>query len=95
MPVDTRLLLSNLYSYRDALVRHIDALSNDFSEMERQWAGFTAVYQGEAADQFRSHWERTTQRFREYVDRTGRIQRVLQERIEYLEEYNRQSQDLA
>jgi uncharacterized protein YukE len=63
--------------------------------MEASWHRFSAVYQGDAADQFRAHWQRTVDRFHEYIQRTESISTVLEERIEHLRQVNRTDSTLS
>jgi len=86
---DTRILLAGLEEYRTSLQRHLIELRTEFSQLENRWHSFSGVYEGDAADQFRAQWLRTTERFREYVQRTEAIAAILDERIDHLREVNR------
>ncbi len=87
--VDTRSLLKGLEDYRKSLDRHLKELNTEFRVMEQRSHALNSVYTGDAADEFRKYWSVTTARFREYLTRTQRISAMLDERIEYLREYNR------
>jgi len=50
---------------------------------------FRAVYDGDAAQEFHSGWAKTEVRFREYMYRLQKINKLLEERIAALEEANR------
>ncbi|MBK9926324.1 MAG: WXG100 family type VII secretion target [Anaerolineales bacterium] len=86
---DTRVLLSGLEEYHRVLGMHLSKLTAEFQQLDNTWRNFSAVYEGEAADQFREGWIRTTQRFQEYIEQTQKISMVLNERIEHLREANR------
>jgi uncharacterized protein YukE len=87
--VDTRVLLAGLREYHASLTRHVTELRAEFDVLQTRWQAFSAVYEGDAADQFRAGWIRTVSRFQEYITRTQRIAAILEERIERLEEANR------
>jgi hypothetical protein len=86
---DSRVLLAGLKEYRLSLERHLIQLRDDYNNLERFWLAFSAVYEGDAADQFRAGWLRTAERFNEYLEQTQKIHEILEERIEYLELVNR------
>jgi len=75
---DTRRLLSGLIEYQSALDRHVQSLRQEFDELDLRWQSFSMVYDGDAADQFKYGWDRTTDRFRYYLERTQAIARVLE-----------------
>ncbi len=81
---DSRILLVGLEEYRRVLRRHLSNLTDEFQQLDSTWRHFSAVYEGNAADQFREGWIRTSQRFQEYIDQTQKISVVLDERVEYL-----------
>lgn len=85
---DTKALLAGLIEYRTSLRQHLINLRTEFEHLDNRWRSFDSVYSGDAADQFRAYWERTTERFREYVQRTESIVIILDERIEYLTKYD-------
>lgn len=87
---NTKILLRGLEEYHKTLTQHLRQLQQEFSSMESQWRAFSAVYEGDAADQFRSHWQRTTARFQEYIDQGQSIAKVLDERIIALRAANKQ-----
>jgi hypothetical protein len=91
---DTRQLLAGLIEYRAALERHVQGLRQEYDGLDLRWRSFGAVYEGDAADQFKYGWDRTTSRFRYYLERTTAIARVLDERIEALREANQQESSL-
>lgn len=86
---DSRILLSGLKEYRRSLGTHLSRLTTEFQQLDRIWRQFDRVYQGDAADQFREGWQRTTRRFEDYIEQTDKISRLLDERIADLEQVNR------
>jgi len=92
---NTRLLLNGLEEYRAALRRHLIEVRTEFDGLQRRWHIFSAVYEGDSADQFRSYWLRTVARFEEYVQRGEAIADILDERIEHLREANRTESGLS
>ncbi len=86
---DTRLLLQGLEEYRAGLRRLLIETRTDFDQLQERWRLFSAVYEGDSADQFRAHWQRTAASFEEYVERSEAIAAILDERIEHLREVNR------
>ena len=89
MATDARVLLHGLEEYSRALERHTVMLKLQFNNVDSHWQQFSSVYEGEAADQFRAGWTRTNQNFKEYIEQTDRIQKLLEERIEALREADR------
>lgn len=86
---DSRILLKGLEDYAGVLDWHSSMLNIQFNDLDSHWRTFSSVYDGEAADQFRAHWARTTQNFQEYIQQTERIRGLLRERIEALREADR------
>lgn len=86
---DMRVLLAGLEAYHQCVQRHVTMVRDEFEEVSRYWAALDECFAGNAADEFRPIWENTSQRFREYVEHTAAIQRVLSERIESLREADR------
>lgn len=76
--------------YRSSLESHLSQLRDEYQQLEHRWHSFSSVYEGNAADQFKDGWARTTSRFREYIDRSSSIIRILDERIQYLQDADRQ-----
>lgn len=86
---DTRLLLAGLKEYRHQLTLHLAKLRGEYTQLDNGWRAFSSTYEGDAADQFRERWIRTTRRFEEYIDNTQRIMQILDDRIQALEDANR------
>lgn len=91
---DTRILLAGLEEYHRVLDTHLSKLTDEFQHLTGTWQRFSACYEGDAADQFREGWSRTSQRFQEYIEQTQRISSVLDERIEHLRLANRTEDNL-
>lgn len=86
---DSRALYNGLTNYHDALEMHVKNLASEYQEVENMWHRFSAVYEGDAADQFRANWMRTVSTFQEYITQTEQISRLLEERITALGEADR------
>jgi hypothetical protein len=89
MVVNTKILLARLEEYQLSLRSHLDQVRYDFKDLERRWHFFSSIYEGDAADQFRAGWNRTTAGFESYVSQSQRISEFLEKRIEALRETNR------
>jgi uncharacterized protein YukE len=85
MATDARVLLSGLDEYSRVLEHHTILLKGEFNNLDSHWRQFSSVYEGEAADQFRAGWARTTRNFEEYIEQTDRFKRF-DERIAALRE---------
>lgn len=92
---DTRVLVAGLEEYHRVLGQHASRLSSEFQSLSSVWQHFAAVYEGDAADQFKGGWIRTTSMFDEYLEQTHRIGEVLSARIEALREANRTEDGLV
>jgi len=92
---DSRILLAGLEEYRRVLEKHLSQLTAEYQQLDNSWQKFSAVSEGDYADQFRGGWLRTTQRFQEYIQQTQRIITVLDERIEQLQRVNRAEDGLV
>jgi len=86
---DTKVLLAGLEKYHESLNRHLADLTAEYQQLEGSWRRFSSVYQGTAADQFRANWMRTVTNFQEYITQTGKISKMLEDRIEKLRIVNR------
>lgn len=87
--VNTTQLLQGLDTYQQSLERHLARLTEEFDHLNKRWQALSAVYQGAAADDFRTHWIRTSVGFEEYSHTTARINILLQERIDALRRLDR------
>ena len=81
---DSRALHSGLVNYHQALKEHLLDLTVEYQTLENMWHRFNNVYEGDAAEQFRSNWIRTVVIFQEYISQTERISVLLEERINAL-----------
>ena len=86
---DTRLLLARLEEYSNVLDVHLQQLEAEYRDVTNTWRGFSAVYEGDAADQFRGGWVRTCEGFEAYIRQTRMIRAMLDERIIALRDANR------
>ncbi len=89
MAIDMRVLLKGLEEYSRVLEKHSSLLKLEYNDLDTQWRKLSSVYEGDAADQFRAGWIRTSQNFQDYMRETERIRRILEERIEALREANK------
>jgi uncharacterized protein YukE len=95
LATDSRILLRGLEEYNRVLERHSSMLKMEFDHLDSRWQQFSSVYEGEAADQFRAGWIRTTQNFQEYIEQTERIRVLLRERIDALRDADRAESGLV
>lgn len=86
---DSRALHNGLANYHQALETHLQELTSEYQKMEKTWYRFSAIYDGDAANQFKTNWMRTVSTFQEYITQTEQISRLLEERITALREVNR------
>jgi hypothetical protein len=82
-------LATGLEEYRQTVERCVVQLQREFDEVSCYWLVLSECYEGSAADEFRPIWENTSQRFREYLERTTAIVHVLGERVDSLREADR------
>ena len=85
---DSRILLAGLEEYRSVLERHLSRLTAEYHQLDNTWRQFNDASEGDYANQFRSGWIRTSQRFQEYIEQPQQISIVLDERIEHLRKLN-------
>jgi uncharacterized protein YukE len=86
---DAALLLRGLQDYRTTLDLHLQKLQQEWDQLDRMYAAFRSVYEGDAAREFHTYWLRTRLGFEQYIDGTRRISQVLDERITALIEAER------
>jgi len=87
---DTRLLLAGLEEYHQLLDRHILELQTEYDSLLNVWSAFSSVYEGDAADQFKTGWTRTDFNFKDYIEATRKISKMLEDRISALRDANRE-----
>lgn len=88
---DTRTLINGLREYRDSLKQHGQILKSQFADLQTQWYRLSQIYHGEGADQLRGHWSKTVEFFNDYIDQTQRIHELLLDRLESLEDFDREN----
>lgn len=81
MAINMDDLYNGLNEYKDVLERHISELRGDFDDLSKQWLALSQVYEGQAADQFRTEWNRQSEAFEAYIAAADRILPVLRDRI--------------
>ena len=87
-------LLEGLRNYHEQLNIHLAQLQQEYSDLEMQWNYLDPLFSGDAADQFRGHWQHTVKDFQEYLERAQQTSKELEKRIVYLSNYIRQSDTL-
>lgn len=78
---DVTALRTLLGDYAAALEAHLITVREEFSHLERAWVGLSDVYQGDAAEQFRSVFLGTADRMRTYDTDASALLGLLQQRI--------------
>lgn len=86
---DTTRLLNGLEEYHRRLEQHISQMEQEYQNLDKRWQAFSAVYEGNAAEQFRAGWRKTGEGFRVYIEQGRRIMRILEGRIASLRQANR------
>ncbi len=86
---DMRVLLTGLTDYQNSLGYHLNQVRDEFQQLESRWNALNVVYEGTAADEFRSFWLVTISNFNNYIDQTQQISSILQDRIDALNEADR------
>jgi hypothetical protein len=89
MAANASVLCTLLEEYHKRLTQHLIQMEQECKVLEQRWQNFSTVYQGNAAEQLRAGWQRTTDRFREYMYEGQSIARVLEQRINSLREFDR------
>lgn len=85
---DQSTLLNGLREYRDTLTKHVTQLREGYEIVAREWTAFEHIYEGDAAYEFKDLWMRTGENFQEYMERSQRIIKMLDERIIFLQAAN-------
>ena len=85
---DPTVLGALLADYAAALDAHLVAVREEFSHVERAWVGLSDVYEGEAAEQFRSVFLGTAERMRAYDTDAAALLRLLHERLAALRQFD-------
>ena len=87
---DARRLLAGLKDYHKSLEKHLNKLNSEYQQLDNRWRAFNAVSAGDYADQFRNGWLRTKSQFESYIKQSQKIKAMLDKKIKYLEDFNRQ-----
>jgi hypothetical protein len=75
--------------YQNALSCHLVSAREYFDNVDRAWVGLSYCYAGQGADEFRPAWEETVRRFREYLDQSAQLAKLLEEKSCQLREVDR------
>jgi uncharacterized protein YukE len=89
MGTDVRHLLAALEEYHAALSRQVATLHAELDPLRNSWAALSAVYEGNAAEQFRAGWLRAEHMLQDYLSTASALQPRLSERIEALRQADR------
>lgn len=87
---DTRELIVRLKAYFATLERHLSQVNIGNEQLKNQWLRFNSVSEGNYADQFRTGWEKTQAQFYEYINQSKKIIDLLENRLQYLIEVDRE-----
>lgn len=82
---DTTKLLNGLKEYRKSLDKHARTMQSEHSKLNARWSSLQRVYEGRAASDFKAHWRKTDQVFKDYMAASQRVRKLLDERITALE----------
>ncbi|MGD1957390.1 MAG: hypothetical protein ACFB2Y_00960 [Fulvivirga sp.] len=85
MAINVDKLREGLEQYHDSSKRHLDLLKNDFEVLSNFYHQLAAEYEGQAADQFKASWDRTSTWFESYIELGQQLTKTLKERVEKLE----------
>jgi len=91
MNTNSHALATALDEYQAALARQLATLRGELEPLQRSWGALSAVYEGTAAEQFRSGWQRTERMIEDYLTTAERLQPLLRERLDALRETDRPS----
>ncbi|MBR0560713.1 hypothetical protein [Neokomagataea anthophila] len=92
---DATNLISRLTEYDQALTVHLSVMQDEFRDLERAWAALSDVYEGNAAEQFRTVFLAAAARMRDYEGGTRDLQAILQRQIDHLRDFDRPAEFLA
>lgn len=85
---DATRLAVLLDEYGTSLDGHLGVLAEEFSQLERAWAGLSDVYEGTAAEQFREVFLSAAARMRDYERDATVLSALLRRRITSLERFD-------
>lgn len=93
-PGDVSLLIERLTSYSKALDRHTAAIQQAYDKAQDSLAHLRQIYAGAAADDFLTHWDRSTEALERYLKGSRRIKETLEARLATLQEVDRPGEAL-
>lgn len=77
-------LLQKFEDYHASLTKHLALFQAEYQALDQRWRPFGAVFEGNAAQEFHAHWNRTKRMLEAYIQATQGIEKILAERIENL-----------
>ena len=86
---DVTQLIRALEGYSRELKRHNAQVSRAYSQLEKSLSKLGGVYEGVAAREFQSHWQKTKSGLAEYNRGAQSISRLLNERLTALKAADR------
>lgn len=86
---DTRVLLAGLQAFSTSFRRHAQQIGEDYHHLHQSFLRLSFTFQGDAADEFYARWTRTSEVFREFIDKSDKMNQLLLESIQALTEANR------
>lgn len=85
MALNVDKLREGLKDYENSLRNHLHHLKSDYESLTHFYIQFANEYDGQAADEFKNHWERTSRWFEDYMSASNTLLQTLEERIKYLD----------
>jgi uncharacterized protein YukE len=83
-------LIAGLEDYLEGLRKHRKVLQSVRESTGRKYRALNAVWGGKAARSLHAQWSRTGAWFEDYLTRTNRLAKLLEERIEALRKANKE-----
>ena len=80
MAINVDKLREGLEQYHDSSTKHLNLLKNDFEVLMDFYKRFSTEYEGQAAEQFKASWDRTSKWFESYIKLSLQLTKTLQER---------------
>jgi hypothetical protein len=91
---DITKLITLLGDYATSLDAHLGWVREEFDQLHRAWRALSDVYEGAAADQFRSVFEVTAARMQTYEQDATALLEVLRGGIDNAQQLDRPSTEL-
>jgi uncharacterized protein YukE len=85
---DVTRLTALLDDYAGALDGHLRHVREEFDQLHRAWRALSDVYEGNAADQFRTVFEASAARMTAYDHDANGLLRVLRDGIAHLRDFD-------